>query len=393
MTGILVSGYEIYTGEYKRQGIYMKRMLLVMCMTAGLFWGLHAVAGAANSPTISSGESTPAVQTRCEQISQTHKLCLVWQQQFEDSAVPLGGDIPTGVTVVSPCWFEITSDAGDIGSQQENHVTPDKAYIERVHKAGCQAWPLLTNSFDSELTSRLLRNPEGQRKAIHHILALCQEYDLDGINLDFENIADADRSLLSSFVAAIANALHQENKVVSIDVTVPSEQRFWSPCYDRKALAMSVDYVILMAYDEHSAISAQSGSVASLPWVERGIEAVLAEGVPSAKLVLGMPLYMRLWSESHGEVRARTLSMPAAERLLREKNLVPVWLKDVGQYYFEYTEDGTRYQVWQENARSLALKSALVNRYDLAGGALWKSGVETKDVWEVLLASLRNAER
>ena len=145
---------------------------------------------------------------------------------------------------------------------------------------------------------------------------------------------------------------------------------------------------MLMAYDEHGAASEVSGSVASLPWVEDGIQKTLQEGVPEKKLILGMPLYMRLWQETKGKVKAKTLSMAQAEKVIQEKGLVPVWLSKEGQYYFEYQEKNNRYRVWQENRRSLALKASLVNRYNLAGGAYWRSTLETEDVWPALAETL-----
>ena len=254
-----------------KQIIFAMYMLLVFC-------GFNAAAEASPSYMASVEASRHAAQAEKIQAARAPKLCLVWQQQFPDPSSPMGGKIPEGVTVVSPCWFEITSENGAIGNQKENDVTPEKAYIQKVHEAGCQAWPLLTNSFNAELTSKLLRNPEGQKKAIQNILGLCREYELDGINLDFENIADEDRDRLTHFAADISAALHKENKMVSIDVTAPSEMRFWSHCYDRKALSSYVDYVILMAYDEYSPFSEKAGSVASLPWVEKGIKPYLLKG-------------------------------------------------------------------------------------------------------------------
>ena len=146
--------------------------------------------------------------------------------------------------------------------------------------------------------------------------------------------------------------------------------------------------MMLMAYDEHGANSEVSGSVASLPWVEDGIQKTLQEGVPETKLILGMPLYMRLWQETKGKVKAKTLSMAQADKAIQEKGLVPVWLSKEGQYYFEYQEKNTRYRVWQENRRSLTLKASLVNRYNLAGGAYWRSTLETEDVWPALAETL-----
>ena len=165
-----------------------------------------------------------------------------------------------------------------------------------------------------------------------------------------------------------------------------SSSGMWSRCYDRRALAEQVDYLMLMAYDEHSAASEVSGSVASLGWVEKGIVATIAEGVPPRKLLLGMPLYMRIWQEDikTGKAKGKTLSMSQAEQMIADRGLAPVWLPEAGQYYFEYAEGKSRYRVWQENRRSLALKASLVSRYDLAGGAYWRSTLETPDVWETL---------
>ena len=343
----------------------MKKFFLWLFGACIMLWGGMAAAAPLNEP-----------------------VCLVWQQQFKVKDVPLDKAIPAPVNVISPCWFDITNAGGDIQQSPAASLT----YVRRAHKEGRQVWALVTNSFEAEMTGKLLRSPLGRRHVIRQLEELCVQLELDGINLDFENIADEDRALLTDFTADIARELHQQGKVVSIDVTVPSHMPYWSQCYDRKALAEAVDYLIVMAYDEYGPGSKSCGSVASLPWVEQGIQNTLQEGVPKEKLVLGMPLYMRIWEETSDKKRATTLHMPAAEKLWREKGLQREWLEQEGQYYFEYQNEGKRYRVWQEDARSLALKSALISRYDLAGGALWKSGVETDDVWEVLAKGIQKAE-
>ena len=288
--------------------------------------------------------------------------------------------------MISPCWFQIQDANGQIGTLAE----PDRAYVQAAKKSGMKIWPLVTNgSFDPELTAKLLENPAGRQRAAAELVRLVKEYGLDGINFDFENIRDEDRDKLTRFVGELSGALHQAGTTVSMDVTVPTDTANWSRCYDRAALAQAVDYLMLMAYDEHTPGATAAGSVASLPWVERGIAAVLTEGVPAEKLVLGMPLYMRLWRESGGEVQGRTLHMDEAQSLWQEKKASRRWLEDCGQYYYAYHENGSWYRVWQEDARSLALKGALIRRYDLAGAALWKKGVETPDVWPVVAAAVQ----
>ena len=306
-----------------------------------------------------------------------------WQAPGEKASRLAEQNKLPGVNVLSPSWFIIANEKGKIKDKKGN-VSLD--YVRQAHARGYQVWALITNDFNPDMTKKLLASPMGRANAVREMKALAKKYELDGINIDFENIYPEDKDSLTDFVGEISRALQAEGLTVSMDITIPSSSGRWSRCYDRRALAEQVDYLMLMAYDEHSAASTVSGSVASLDWVERGIEATLAEGVPPKKLLLGMPLYMRIWQEDvkTGKAKGKTLSMSQAEKLIEDKGLSPVWLANEGQYYFEYGEGKSRYRVWQENRRSLALKAALISRYDLAGSAYWRSTLETPDVWEPL---------
>ena len=306
-----------------------------------------------------------------------------WQAAGEKESRLVQREKLPGIDVLSPSWFIIENAQGKIKTRHGR-----VKYVRQAHNKGYQVWALITNNFDPQMTSKLLDNPMARKRVIAQMEQLAKDYELDGFNLDFENINPADKYKLTDFVEEISKALKPQGLIISIDVTIPSNSGYWSKCYDRKAIAEVVDYMMLMAYDEHGASSEVSGSVASLPWVEDGIQKTLQEGVPEKKLILGMPLYMRTWQETKGKVKAKTLSMAQADKAIQEKGLVPVWLSKEGQYYFEYQEKNTRYRVWQENRRSLALKASLVNRYNLAGGAYWRSTLETEDVWLALSETL-----
>lgn len=306
-----------------------------------------------------------------------------WQAPGEKESRLVQREKLPGIDVLSPSWFIIENAQGKIKTRHGS-----VKYVRQAHNKGYQVWALITNNFDPQMTSKLLDSPLARKRVIAQMEQLAKDYDLDGFNLDFENINPADKDKLTDFVQEISKALKPQGLIISIDVTIPSNSGYWSKCYDRKAIAEVVDYMMLMAYDEHGAGSEVSGSVASLPWVEDGIQKTLQEGVPEKKLILGMPLYMRLWQETKGKVKAKTLSMAQADKVIQEKGLVPVWLSKEGQYYFEYQEKNTHYRVWQENRRSLALKASLVNRYNLAGGAYWRSTLETEDVWLALSETL-----
>jgi len=139
--------------------------------------------------------------------------------------------------------------------------------------------------------------------------------------------------------------------------------------------------------DRHWSSSPESGSVASIGWVEQGIKNTLEE-VPAEKVLLGLPYYTRLWEEeevSGGiQVSSKAYGMSKGETILKEQKVEPVWLDEAGQYYGEFKEDNKTYKIWLEEEKSIEEKVKLVDKYNLAGVAGWKRGLEKKEIWELL---------
>lgn len=306
------------------------------------------------------------------------RISLVWDingnatsELYQQPRIP-------GVTVVSPTWFKLSTASGWVDS------TADYSYVAQAHAKGYQVWALVNNSFNPVLTQEFLRDEAAQERMISQLAAYAALYKLDGMNIDFENIYMEDKERLTSFVAKLTLALHQQQLTVSMDVTFPSDSETWSRCYDRAALGEIVDYMAVMAYDEHGSASRISGSGASLSWVRQGMKAMLTE-VPGHKLLLGLPFYTREWEEmSNGQARPKTLSMAEVKARIEKYKADVTWLEDKGQYYAEYKIDGKLRQVWVEDEASLAKKVELVDGYGLAGTAAWRKGFEQPEVWSLL---------
>lgn len=327
----------------------------------------------------------PKLQTR--EVIPGEKLSLVWQPLLAESIDLSRLETHPGLDIVAPSWLEIA----DADGRLYNKI--DGGYLLRAKEKGYGVWALITNQFDPALTSKVLRSEQARKNVVKQLVVYTSLYGLDGINLDFENIYDTDRDQLSLFVTEIAEALHKLGAKVSIDVTAPANISQWSLCYDRSALGAAVDYLVIMAYDEHWRTSPISGSVASINWVERGVRNTLRE-VPANKVILGVPFYMREWEETAGKkTGVRTMTMDEAEAVIAAHNLEPAWLEEQGQYYFSYEKDGKLYRVWQENARSLELKLELVDQYGLAGAAAWRKGFESQEIWETMQRQLKGTTR
>ncbi|WP_432408215.1 glycosyl hydrolase family 18 protein [Wukongibacter sp. M2B1] len=308
-------------------------------------------------------------------------LNVTWEYVYEKTPDISDEEKIEGLDVVIPTWFSL-EDGGIITNKA------DFDYVDHAHEKGYKVWGLVDNDFDPKLTSEAINNEEIKNKVIAQIAFYASLYDLDGINIDFENVYYEDRDALTKFVEDLTNILKKQNLVVSIDVTVPSGSERWSKVYDRESLSEIVDYVALMAYDEHWGTSPVSGSVASIGWVERGIQRSLAF-IPKEKLLLGIPFYTRIWKETedeNGKIQVSSKAVPIrnVEEILNKYNAVVSWDEETGQYFATYEDDGAIYKVWVENNESIKLKLELTNKYDLKGIASWRKGYEYDEVWEVI---------
>ncbi len=229
-----------------------------------------------------------------------------------------------------------------------------------------------------------------RERVINELLEIVRENELDGINIDFENVYLKNKEELVQFVRELTPIFHENDLVVSIDVTVKGGSETWSLFYDRAALGEVVDYMAVMTYDEHWAASPRSGSVASIGWVENGIQGLL-EDVPEEKLLMGIPFYARLWTETPSkevankmDVKSRALTMEGVNNIISRDGAVKVWDENAGQDYLVYIEDGSINKIWIEDDKSIKLKTELANEYNLAGVAVWRRGFETQNIWSVI---------
>lgn len=207
---------------------------------------------------------------------------------------------------------------------------------------------------------------------------------MDGINVDFETLSEDAGPHFLEFLRELSIECHKNNLVLSVDNPVPED---FTSHYDRREQGLVVDYVVIMGYDEHY-VGSDAGSVASLPWVEQGVEDTLKE-VPAQRTVLAVPFYTRLWKTTGGAVTSEAIGMSETQRILTENQVEPVWDGSVGQNYAEFEKDNTTYQIWIEDAQSLAEKVKLIPKYDLAGVAQWRLGFESSDIWSTISENLK----
>lgn len=312
----------------------------------------------------------------------------------------------TGTSIVSPTWFDLS----------ENGLTVKPGvsltYTNTYKDQGYRIWPLVTNKFDADFTSKILNDKKYWKTIADDLVLYALSYGYDGYNLDIEDVHYKDRAKLTSFVAYVTQRLHEFNIFVSMDVTGYSDSENWSKVYDRKHLGEVLDYMVLMAYDEVWAASPEAGPVASYPWVKRNTTALTREVSPE-KIVLGVPYYMRVWQRTisvddkgkvtYGKAKSRTLTMSEATELKTKYADRVTWDNDLKLNYVKFGNDELAEQllayaetgkepriagglrnksaviseVWFEDEASMAYKRELMNELNLAGFAAWRKGFET----------------
>jgi len=296
-----------------------------------------------------------------------------------------------GVNVLSPTWFDFNlSETGEISMI----AMPDHDVVRFAHDNNWQVWALISDNYDWDISHAVLSNAYVRDYVINRLVYYVVEYNLDGINVDFERVSVANGPLLTQFIRELAVPLHAMGKSLSVCLFVPMP---WYMQYDRTEIGKVADFIAVMAYDEHYSGSPQPGPVASIGFVHRGITGTLEE-VESARVLLGLPFYVRVWREEtlpSGEIRSSNVAwgMQWTQNHFRDGGAEFIWMPEIGKYYAEFaatSDEGNpvRYLAWVEDARSIQTKLELVDIYDLAGIAAWRRGLEMDGIWEVIAEAL-----
>lgn len=315
-------------------------------------------------------------------LTMDSKINMVWHQVTSTDANAYFADATanmTGVNVISPTWFYLTDTSGNIAS------IASADYVSQAHEKGLQVWGLIDNFTQEVSTTETLSSTAARQNIISQLIQAAQDVGMDGINVDFESLSEDVGTHFLEFLRELSIECHKNNLVLSVDNPVPED---FTSHYDRAEQGRVVDYVIIMGYDEHY-VGSEAGSVASLPWVEQGIQDTLDE-VPAERVINAIPFYTRLWRTTGGNVTSEAIGMDQAQQTIADNNVETYWDKTTSQNYGKYDIDNSTYQIWIEDAQSVAEKVKLVSKYDLAGVSAWKLGFENSGIWQVISDNLNN---
>lgn len=282
-----------------------------------------------------------------------------------------------GLNVISPTWFRLSDNEGNMTS------LVDTDYVARAHLIGLEVWAMVDDQSSDSDNRQIFPYTSKREKIINQLVATAIEHNIDGINIDFEYITSDIADDYMQFLRELSVKCRINGIVLSVDNKVPEASNSF---YNIEEQGQIVDYVIMMGYDEHWGADSGAGSIASLPWVTKGIESMVAK-VPSSKVICAIPFYTRIWSEdgNGNVVSCPAVDMDKAVNTLRTNGVEAVWVDNVGQNYGEYTDGENTVRIWVEDASSIEQKLKLIGTYNLGGVSAWRIGLENKELWNTII--------
>lgn len=313
-------------------------------------------------------------------IQHEGKVCLGWHSIAGTAGNDTLAEMIKGakkLNVVAPTWFSLNNNQGgfrDFGST---------AYVEKAHNSKLQVWGVLDDfNYANETGENIsvyevLSSTPAREKLVQDITIACVNYNLDGLNLDFEKLTSDCGPHFAQFLRELSLSLHNAGKILSVDNYVPFN---YNEFYRLDVQGRCVDYVIIMGYDEHWHGSGEPGSVASIDYVVGGINRTL-EKVPAGKIVNALPFYTILWKIQGVDVTDEYLTISNTPDFISKNGVQYTWDDTTCQNYAEWTKGETEYKIWFEDEESIAAKLSAMQTNQIAGVAVWRLGYGNASVW------------
>lgn len=316
--------------------------------------------------------------------STSQKLAIGWIPYTTASATIGRIEANPGMNVISPGWLMLWSSSGTVQDRTEPEV------VTYAHAHHIKVWAMITNQFSGQLTHDTLSNPQSRQRLVASLARIAKEHHLDGLNMDFENVKAADQAVYTTFIGELHRALAPEHVTLSVDITPDIFFLQDVDAFFHAGLAANSDYVIVMAYDEHWQSDPTPGPVADVPWVSVAIDDLLNTGVPSDKLILGLPTYTYFWHVyQDGSVSGTPYATSSVLSILQSHSTSWRWLPDLGVGYARYPKPDGYEEVWFDTDQTMHQKLNLVNQLQLAGIAIWSLSFPAEHTWTTVAKALR----
>jgi spore germination protein YaaH len=321
-----------------------------------------------------SAPSAPATLSTAPPVQTTGKaqafLLASTDRSFEDFQAHY-----TQIGVVYPTYF-------DCGTGGQLLGRDDPLITGWARARGVKVLPRF-NCQRTTVLHQILTDPNLRRAWLDGMVALVQQNGYDGVNVDFEAGAAADRAGMTSFITELASRLHGIGKLLSVAVSAkirdePNHPR--STFYDYAALSQQADWIFVMCWGYHWTTSGP-GALDDFEWMGRVMNYV--DTMPQhARFVLGLQLYGIDWPNGGGARNPGVaLEYSAIQALLAQTGAQTSRDALSNSPHFSYTDAmGIHHDVWYSDATTTGDRIALARQHGLGIG-FWRLGDEDQRIW------------
>lgn len=235
-----------------------------------------------------------------------------------------------------------------------------------------------TDHWDGAAVKRLLNNQPAQQKLIDDLIAITKKYGYKGINIDFEELNLENSDSFNAFMKNLYGQFHAQKLIVSQDISPENDD------YKPEILQKYNDYIVLMAYDQHTEQS-NAGDISHQEWVEEKLDNICSK-VDASKVILALACYGYDWPQnSVGKSVTYEEAITNAVNYKSKINFDP----ESANLNYSYS-DGSRikHNVYFTDAATYFNLIRKADDWDIAGLALWRLGSEDKRLWSFISTDL-----
>lgn len=305
--------------------------------------------------------------------------------------------LATRADAVSALWSRMTWNSAKArlatNPDADSYCIPEN-YAEIVQTLSANGVRLYLNVYMDVPggVTELLSSDIGRTQAVEQIVqeVTKPDYPYSGVTIDFEGLRSAQKEAFTTFLTELHDALSKTGKGLYVCVA-PYKSSGWDDGYDFRAIARLADKLILTSYDYHSGSlinflgtqAYRNEAPASVNDVYLSLR-TLTETVPDAsKLVLGIHLRNTAWAiDGDDKLISGSPTFPDAQTLsqrLARPDTLREWSAPYAMPYAIYTQDGARYFVWYEDAKSVRKKTDVAKLLDVTGVSYWETGFVDPD--------------
>ncbi|HVB02932.1 MAG TPA: glycosyltransferase [Chitinophagaceae bacterium] len=252
----------------------------------------------------------------------------------------------------------------------------DQRGLKLMRESNLMILPIFSNhyydDFDGKAVLRIIHSKRKTAFVISQLLAILKKYNFTGVNVDLENVSENTNEPFTDFQRKLYNKLHASGFQVTMDVPVFDED------YDYGQLAKYNNYLVIMAYDQHSEDS-DPGPISDQHWIEGAIADVAKSGVPARKMILGIAGYGYDWPDG-AEAQDVTYQEALSGAKLHDAKIS--FNDDTYNLHYKYRdEDSVMHDVYFTDAATNFNTMRFAAEYGMSGVGLWRLGSEDSRLW------------